>query len=334
MSLLRQEAFMQALTLTKAGDTSTPSLSFTTKHPIPSPPPGHLLVKIYASAIQPSDIFNAQGGFSSTTFPRIPGRDFSGVVVGSGDDDAASPLLNTAVFGTSGFTHGFTTDGFHAEYAVVPVDGVAPKPPHLSHLQAATVGVPFTTAALMVKRSKAMKGDTILVLGAHGAVGSAASIMLDDIGCHVLRAVRGAGGDLDTSADPGLLSVRNLTDGRGVDVVIDTVGLPVMTSAAIDCALGHGGRLVFIAAPKGPDPTLTIKMRDFYRAEKTLLGLNSVDHSSALMAEVLRGLERFFESGRWMQGEAGKWTEISIEKAAEVYLQPAKGHKYVINLEK
>ncbi|KAH7146141.1 chaperonin 10-like protein [Dactylonectria macrodidyma] len=330
MTSLHPRGFMRALRLTKAEESSTLSLSFTAEQPIPSPPPGHLLVKVHASAIQPSDIFNAQGGFSSTTFPRVPGRDFSGVIVGSGDDES-SPLLNTAVFGTSGFTHGFTADGFHAEYAVVPVDGIAPKPPHLSHVQAATVGVPFTTAALMVTRSGAAKGDAVLILGAHGAVGSAASIMLENIGCHVLRGVRGTSGDIDTDADPGLLSVQDLTGGKGVDVVIDTVGLPAMTSAAIDNALGHGGKLVFIAAPKGPDPTLTIKMRDFYRAEKSLFGVNSVDHTSASMAKVLRELESLFESGRWKQAVDGKWAEVDVEKAVDVYLHAAKGDKFVIN---
>ncbi|KAI8664169.1 PKS-ER domain-containing protein [Fusarium keratoplasticum] len=322
---------MRSLLLTKPEGSLKPSLSFTTKQPVPLPPPGHLLVKVHASAIQPSDSFNALGGFGSTTFPRIPGRDFSGVVVASGDTEP-SPLLNLAVIGTSGFTHAFTEDGFHAEYAVVPADGVTPKPSALAHTQAATIGVPFTTAALMVKRSGAVKGDKALVLGARGAVGSAAAIMLEDLGCQVIRAVRGPGADVDTSADPELLGVQDLTSKKGVNVVIDTIGVPALTAAAIDGALAHGGTLVFIAAPKGGSPTLTLKMRDFYRAEKSLIGINSVSHKSSVMAELLQSLEPIFQSGKWEQAGNDKWKEVILEEAEKVYLDHAPGEKFVIKM--
>ncbi|RSL74750.1 hypothetical protein CEP53_000026 [Fusarium sp. AF-6] len=323
---------MRSLLLTKPEGSLKPSLSFTTKQPVPVPPPRHLLVKVHASAIQPSDIFNAIGGFGSTTFPRVPGRDFSGVIVASGDAEP-SPLLNSAVVGTSGFTHAFTEDGFHAEYAVVPADGVALKPSTLTHAQAATIGVPFTTAALMVKRSGVAKGDKVLVLGARGAVGSAAAIMLEELGCQVLRAVRGPGADVDTSADPELLTVQDLTNKKGVDVVIDTVGVPALTAAAIDGALAHGGTLVFIAAPKGGSPTLTLRMRDFYRAEKSLIGINSVAHKSSVMAELLQSLEPIFQSGKWEQASDGKWKEITLEEAAKVYVDHAPGEKFVIKMQ-
>ncbi|RSM15537.1 hypothetical protein CDV31_004973 [Fusarium ambrosium] len=306
---------MRSLLLTKPEGSLQPNLSFTTEQPVPVPPPGHLLVKVHASAIQPSDVFNAIGGFGSTTFPRVPGRDFSGVVVASGDAEP-SPLLNSAVVGTSGFTHAFTEDGFHAEYAVVPADGVALKPSALTHTQAATIGVPFTTAALMVKRSGAAKGDKAL-----------------ELGCHVLRAVRGPGADVDTSADPELLTVQDLTNKKGVDVVIDTVGVPALTAAAIDGALAHGGTLVFIAAPKGGSPTLTLRMRDFYRAEKSLIGINSVAHKSSVMAELLQSLEPIFQSGKWEQAGDGKWKEITLEEAVKVYLDHAPGEKFVIKMQ-
>lgn len=72
---------MRSLKLTKPPGASSPTLSFIPDQPIPPTPPGHLLIRIHASAIQPSDIINSRGGFGTTTFPRIPGRDFSGVVV-------------------------------------------------------------------------------------------------------------------------------------------------------------------------------------------------------------------------------------------------------------
>ncbi|PHH87259.1 hypothetical protein CDD83_9112 [Cordyceps sp. RAO-2017] len=111
-------ATMRALVLTKAGDDSgaAPTLSFTASRPVPTPPAGHVLVRVHASAVHPSDLFNAAGGFVSTTFPRIPGRDFSGVVAAAAADSPQLERLGgAAVLGTSGATHGFTADGFQAD---------------------------------------------------------------------------------------------------------------------------------------------------------------------------------------------------------------------------
>ena len=322
---------MRALVLTKPADALTPSLSLSAQHPVPVPPPGHLLVRIHASAIQPSDIINSKGGFGHTSFPRIPGRDFSGVVVASGDPEG-SPLLDTPVFGSSGSTHAFSADGFQADYAVVPADGVAPKPEMLSHAQAAVVGVPFSTAALVVKKTEAKKGDTVLVIGANGAVGSAACAILEVQGCRVIRAVRGPGGDVDTSADPELKAVRQSLAPKGVDAVIDTVGMPSLTRAAVDDALGFRGRVVFIAAPRtNHTAELSFLMLDFYRAEKTAIGVNTVAHSSAEMAALLRDMGGVFESGKWKQ-LIGSWEEVRLDDAVAAYSRAGKDKKYVITM--
>lgn len=331
MATSRSTGTMRALLLTKPAGASTPTLSLTTSQPIPVPAPGELLVRVHASAIQPSDILNMRGSFGLTTFPRIPGRDFSGVIVASGGPAPPYPL-DTAVFGSSGSTHSYTVDGFHAEYAVVPADAVTPKPASLSHVQAASVGVPFTTAKLTVQRSGAKRGETALVLGANGAVGKTACMLLEELGCRVLRAVRGPGGDIDTVADPGLKAVRKLK-ADGVDVVIDTVGLPAMTKAAIDESLSVRGRLVFISAPKGEAaPELTFSMRNFYQTEKSVIGVNSLAHGISEMAALLRDLQGVLESGRREQAVAGKWEEVSLEDAVAAYQSQEKGKKFMIRM--
>jgi hypothetical protein len=72
---------MRALRLSRSiSSTESPSIRLEDV-PIPFHSEGHLLIKIYASAIQPSDVLNAQGSFSYTTFPRIVGRDFAGIIV-------------------------------------------------------------------------------------------------------------------------------------------------------------------------------------------------------------------------------------------------------------
>ncbi|OAQ67714.1 GroES-like protein [Pochonia chlamydosporia 170] len=315
---------MRALILTKPPGTTTPVLSFTTTQPVPVPGPDELLVRIHASAIQPSDLLNARGEFGTTTFPRVPGRDFSGVIA-SGDQQG------TPVFGSSGSTHAFTVDGFQAEYAVVPAKGVVGKPDSLTHVQAATLGVPFTTAALIVEQSGAKAGDKVLVLGANGAVGKCICVLLEEQGCTVLRAVRGPAGDVDTKADPDLRTVRSLAP-SGVHAAIDTVGVPSLTRAAVE-VLGHGGRLVFITAPRGPDANkdLSFDMLGFYREEKSIVGVNSISHSSVQMAGLLEKLDPIFASGRWKQAVSSDYETVRIEDAVEAYANH-HGKKFVITM--
>ena len=289
---------------------------------IPNPPANHLLVQVYASAIQPSDIVNAHGGFATTTFPRVVGRDFSGVVAAVGEG-SPSTLIGKSVFGTSGSTHAFTVDGFQSEYAIVPADGIVPKPKGISHVQAATLGVPISTAALIVRRAAIQKGERVLILGANGAVGSAVCTILGP-NVHVLKGVRGAGGDVDTAADPQLK-----TAGK-VDVVIDTIGITALGEAALDI-LSNGGRFVFISAPKNvATPQLTIKMKDFYRKELSLLGVNSLAKSIEDMATLLGEIEGSVLTN-YMKG-AVRWTEISLDEAVVAYEDKTPGKKYVVKI--
>jgi NADPH2:quinone reductase len=129
---------MKALRLTRQ-DAALPILSLDTV-PKPALTPGHLLVKVHASAIHPSDILNSKGAFPFATFPRVPGRDYAGTVVGG-------PLewVGKDVYGTSGNSQAFTEDGAQAEFILVPENAVALKPKNISFAQAACIGVPFTT---------------------------------------------------------------------------------------------------------------------------------------------------------------------------------------------
>lgn len=127
--------------------------------PIPELPSSHCLVQVRASAINPSDLGNVEGRFEATTLPRTPGRDFAGTIV-KGPPES----IGKKVWGTGG-TNGFDRDGSHAEYLVVPSDGVEEMPSNLSFAQAAACGVGFLTAGAMLDKAKPIKGDFVLVLG-------------------------------------------------------------------------------------------------------------------------------------------------------------------------
>src|ERR1700751_47916 len=102
----------------------------------PMPGPGSLLIAVKAAGLNPSDAKNVLGRMPQTKVPRIPGRDFAGIVeVGT----EAYPI-GKEVFGSGG-TLGFTHDGSHAEYVEVPAEAVQPKPRALTFEQAASVGI-------------------------------------------------------------------------------------------------------------------------------------------------------------------------------------------------
>ncbi|KAH8548223.1 zinc-type alcohol dehydrogenase-like protein [Umbelopsis sp. PMI_123] len=251
---------MNALRITKdtAGSAAT-SLSVT-KVPIPQRTPGSLLVKIYAAAINPSDVLNASGGFPHTTFPRIPGRDFAGVIV---ESDSAE-LIGQRVLGTSGNSLSFSQDGAHAEYCIVTANSVALMPGNLTFSQASSIGTPFTTAFIALERAQTTSTNSVLVLGASGAVGSAA--------------VQSSNTDINTPADPQLTKVNELTDGHGVDIVIDTVGDPALMRAALD-VLAVRGRISYIAAPRTGSTEGTFDMKNLYRTEQSIIGCSSLKYT-------------------------------------------------------
>jgi hypothetical protein len=92
-------------------------------------------VKVLASPIDVSDVGNVLGWFPKTTFPRVPGRDFAGLVTAP----SSHPLFQKFVYGTSGSVFSFTEDGAHAEYISIPSEGVAEIPS----------GVDVKTASIM-----------------------------------------------------------------------------------------------------------------------------------------------------------------------------------------
>src|SRR6201984_3175589 len=267
--------------------------------PLPTPGPGEVLVQVKAAAVNPSDIKNVQGKMHETTVPRIPGRDFAGTIVKGPAD-----VLGQSVFGSGG-NLGFGRDGSHAEFVAIPVTALIPLPRNLSFEQAAGIGVAYITAwAALVNAAKIQAGETVLILGTTGAVGSAAARIAHKVGTRVIGTVRKASDippasfvpvndwiDLQTTdLGPG---TRKLTDGRGADVVFDLVG-GVMFEKCL-AALAWRGRQVANSA--SPEPRVSFNLVDFYHNESRLLGVDLLKLSFEETAEILRRLTTGIEAG-------------------------------------
>jgi len=283
---------MHALQFSKTGDLS--SLHYV-EVPTPVPAADQVLVQIKAAGLNPSDVKNVLGRFPYTTLPRIPGRDFAGVVV-----DGPRELVGQEVWGT-GKELGFYADGSHAQYVVLSAKGVAHKPAHLSFAQAASLGVPYTTAWDALERSGGGAGTTLLVIGG-GAVGSAALALAKIRGARLLAAARRpeqvkalqAQGfqtvQLDQPED--LAAQVNAVFAGGAEVIFDTTGFWLPASVA---ALAPFGRIAIIAAPV--DGHVQLPALGLYRKGGSVVGINSLLYGVQACAAMLEQFGRFFDEG-------------------------------------
>jgi len=294
--------------------------------PKPHVSAGHLLVQVRAAAINPSDIMNTKGGFAHTTFPRIPGREFAGMVV----SPTSSHLFGKAVYGTSGNDLGFTVDGAYAEYVLVREKAVALMPKGLSWAQAASVGTPFTTAMLALRRAETKPTDTVMIIGSTGNVGAAASQLAKQMGCKVLAAARRDTADIDLRKDSELSTVKDLTHGNGPDVAIDAVGDVNLMHSAL-ASLATGGRLSMISVGKSSSSEMAVDMKMLYRTEHSVIGCNSVAHKAEEMAKWLAEMTPMFERGELKAVDEKEVTVVSLDESLKVFGGLTKG-KFVITI--
>ncbi|EFW98961.1 alcohol dehydrogenase [Grosmannia clavigera kw1407] len=314
---------MEALQITRHGDSVMPTLSLVTC-PVPKVRPGFALVRIRFAGVQPSDRLNARGGFPKTTFPRTPGRDYSGEVVEVDKSSGLDTWVGKHIYGTSNSELGFTVDGTHAEFCLIPESVLVEKPAQLSLSQAAAIGVPYTTALRCLTRARAGPEDTVLVLGASGAVGSAAVKIARVLGCkRVLVASRKRQDSPDVLL-PGPDSsvalqeqIQALTQGRGVSVVVDTVGSIALMSEALE-QLAVRGRYVWIAAPRdGSSAMLQFDIFQAYRKEAEFIGCNSGIKSNEELKEEMLTISSMFGTKQLKAPGDGDIERVSLKDSVK-----------------
>lgn len=255
------------------------------------------VIAVRAASINPSDVKNVQGRMAQTTLPRIPGRDYSGVVVAGPD-----AWIGAEVWGSGGDV-GFTRDGTHAEKITVPVASLRRKPPRLSHAQAASIGVNFIAAWCgIMGAARLQPGETLAVIGLGGVGGAAAQIAkrhgarvigIDRHrplpGSPVLAAIETV---LTPETDDLVAQLAELTGG-GAQVVFDTVGGSMFETALRMLALR--GRLVEISASDRRQ--VSFDLADFYHNESQLFGVDTLKRHLIASATILEDLTAGFEAG-------------------------------------
>jgi NADPH:quinone reductase-like Zn-dependent oxidoreductase len=256
-----------------------------------------VLIEVKAAAVNPSDAKAATGLMPYAVFPRTPGRDYAGVVI-----DGPADWIGREVFGSSGDL-GIRRDGTHATHLNVEADAVVEKPKSLLWDEAAGIGVPFVTAMAGFRRAGMPgKDETVLVTGVNGKVGQAAVQIASWNGARVIGVVRKSEPYeghvnsqvevIDASATDAATRVRELTGGKGADIVFNTVGDPYFQVASKSLAVR--GRQILIAAI---NPMVQFNILEFYRGQHTYVGIDTLALSSSATGAMLRELGPGFASG-------------------------------------
>jgi NADPH:quinone reductase-like Zn-dependent oxidoreductase len=261
-----------------------------------------------------------------TTLPRTPGRDFAGVV-----EAGPASWIGAEVWGTGGDT-GFTRDGSHAGYILVPVACLRRKPGALDFDQAGSIGVNFITAWKgLIEGAGLRAGETALVIAASGGVGNAAVQIARRTGARVIgtdrrpprpgAAIARTGTSLVVDAADIPAAVREATDGHGADVVLDCVG-GVMFRHALDC-LALRGRLVEMSVTGARE--VTFNLADFYHNENRLIGIDTLKSDLTHSARVLEQLHAGFEAGDYQPAPIAR--RFPLRDAVAAYEAVAAGEQ-------
>ena len=314
---------MKALRFSNFGDVS--AVLHIEELPTPALTPDEVLVEIHAASINPSDVKNVQGKIKQTTLPRTPGRDLAGIIV-DGDKDIVGEQIWAA-----GGDLGFTRDGSHAEYIVIPKRSARPKPKSLSMVEAASVGINYITAFFgLIAKARLGNGEAVLVTGASGGVGSSVVKLAKSKGARVIAVDRqvmepekdqrlGIDLALSSQLDDIVNKARQFTQGKGVDVTFDCVGGPIFEIALN--SLGLGGRQVNITSVG--DRRVSFDLIDFYHRQLTLYGVDTLALDVIASGDVLEGLRPAFEQGLLNPPDISR--TCSLEQAVEAYREVDTG---------
>jgi NADPH2:quinone reductase len=261
-------------------------------------PGERLLIEVHAAAICFPDLLQTRGAYQhSIDPPFVTGGEVGGVVLEAPAGSALRPGDRVC---------GVVRRGAMAERALAPPAFVLRLPDHMSYAEGAALYINYTTAWFAYDRVGAAAGETALIQGAAGGVGTAAIELARASGVRTIAlvssdnkaaAVRDLGADhvVRTTGD-WLSEVRELTGGRGVEMVLDTVGGDRFLDSVRSLAIG--GRLVVIGFAGGAIPT--VKVNRLLLRNLTLTGISMDIHEQehpGTMARVNAAIQELADAG-------------------------------------
>ena len=280
-----------------------PELLVPVERPVPMPRAGELLIEVAAAGVNRPDVAQRLGHYPPPPgAPSIPGLEVAGTVVALGEG-AEPGLLGQPVCA-------LVAGGGYAQYCTAPAGQCLPVPNALPMIEAAALPETlFTVWSNVFERAYAREGESLLVHGGTSGIGTTAIMLGRLFGLDVIvtagseakcaRAVEiGAVHAIDYAKQDFVAEVKRITDGRGVDIVLDMVGGDYLPRNL--ACLADDGRHVSIAAQRGPAAEL--KLWDVMLRRLTLTGstlrARSVAFKTLLAEEIARNVWPFVEEGR------------------------------------
>ncbi|MCW9046392.1 MAG: NAD(P)H-quinone oxidoreductase [Alphaproteobacteria bacterium] len=242
---------MNCIEITEPG---APEVLKETSRPMPTPSAGEVLIKVVVAGVNRPDVLQRQGGYPPPPGASdLPGLEIAGEIVALGE-------------GVDSFSVGeevcaLVTGGGYAEYCVAPAPQCLPIPKGLSLFEAAALPETFFTVwANLYQRANLQVGETLLVHGGSSGIGTTALQMASTLGARVITTAGnaekcdaclqlGAERAVNYKEEDYVEAVKEFTDGKGVNVVLDMVGGDYLPKN-IKC-LAQDGRHVNIAFLQG-----------------------------------------------------------------------------------
>ncbi|MFE3191953.1 zinc-binding dehydrogenase [Nocardia sp. NPDC059240] len=244
--------------------------------PVPVPGPGEILIRVTAAGVNYADVMQAHGSYpDGPRPPYVAGIEAAGEVVAVGDG-VEFPVVGMHVAGVD------MAGGAFAEFAALPAAAVMPVPPGWTDEQVLGLGINWPTALAALKPlGRIASGDTVLIHAAAGATGQAAVRLAKHYGATVLAAaspgkhdvVRALGADhvLDSRGADLSAEVFRLTEGAGVDLVLESVGGSTFEDS-LAVARRVTGRVVVYGTASGDVPITNWDL--VFKHQIQLIGLN------------------------------------------------------------
>ncbi|WOO32176.1 NAD(P)H-quinone oxidoreductase [Diaphorobacter limosus] len=245
---------MQAVEITAFG---APEVLRLGERPVPMAGVGELLIRVAASGVNRPDVLQRKGHYAPPAGASdLPGLEVAGVIE-SGDAAA----LAAAGFAVGDRVCALVAGGGYAEYCVAPVAQCLPVPAGLSDVEAASLPETFFTVwSNVFDRARLQAGETLLVQGGSSGIGVTAIQLARARGATVIVTAGsdekcaaclalGAHHAINYQAQDFVAEVQHITEGRGVDVVLDMVAGPYI-AREVEC-LAEDGRIVIIAVQGG-----------------------------------------------------------------------------------
>ena len=234
-----------------------------TELPTPQPGAGEVLVKIHAASLNFPDLLIVQNKYQiKPALPFVPGSEYAGVVeaVGQGVSHLKIGQAVACLSGTGGF----------ATHTLAPAALCMPLPPGFPLVDAAAFIMIYATSHhALLDRAQLKAGETVLVLGAAGGVGTSAIQIAKACGARVIAAASsadkcalcisiGADASINYSSENLREAVKTLTHGKGPDVIYDPVGGDYTEPAFRSIA--WRGRYLVVGFAAGPIPSLPLNL--------------------------------------------------------------------------